>query len=95
MATGNAMRRMRPCPADRPAGRPARTLQVAVTHLGQIAMKTVANLMMGLGMLMLIGYAIIGWKSGGGWVHSPFVMFPAGLVLVTGGAIARFLLPRM
>jgi len=58
-------------------------------------MKTAANFLLGLGTLMLIAYTVIGFKGGAGLIHSPFVMLPAGIILLIGGIIGRFVLPRM
>lgn len=58
-------------------------------------MKLAANFLMGLGSAMLAGYFLIGYKAGADFVHEPFVMFPAGLALVLGGAVGRFVLPRL
>ena len=58
-------------------------------------MKLAAYFMMGLGLAMLTGYFVIGYRASAGFVHEPFVMFPAGLILVLGGAVGRFILPRL
>lgn len=58
-------------------------------------MKTASNFLMGLGLAMLTGYAFIGIKAGADFVHEPFVMFPAGLLLLLAGLAGRFILPRM
>ena len=58
-------------------------------------MKLAANFLMGLGFSMLIGYFVIGFRAGADFVHEPFVMFPAGLLLILAGAAGRFILPRL
>ena len=58
-------------------------------------MKLAANFLLGLGLAMLAGYYVIGLRMGSGLIHEPFVMLPAGLVLVLGGLVAKFVLPRL
>lgn len=58
-------------------------------------MRLAANLLMGLGLAMLMGYAVIGWKAHSGLIHEPFVMLPAGIVCLLGGVVGRFILPRL
>jgi len=67
-----------------------------ITHLNRtLNMKTAANFLTGLGLAMLMGYCIIGIRTGSGFIHEPFVMLPASIVLVLGGLTARFVLPRL
>lgn len=58
-------------------------------------MKKAANVMLGLGLAMLAGYIVIGYRAGAGFVHHPFVMFVGGVILVLGGLAGRFVLPRL
>ncbi len=58
-------------------------------------MKTIANVLMGLGFAMFMGYYIIGLRSGADFVHEPFVMLPGSLMLLAAGLVTRFVLPRM
>jgi len=58
-------------------------------------MKRAANAMLGLGMAMLAAYFIIGFRAGAGFVHHHFVMFVAGIILILGGLMGRFVLPRL
>lgn len=58
-------------------------------------MKIAANFLIGLGLAMLMGYGVIGIRTGSGFIHEPFVMLPASVVLLLGGLTARFILPRM
>ena len=58
-------------------------------------MKLAANFLLVLGLAMLAGYYVIGLRTGSGLIHEPFVMLPASLVLVLGGLVARFVLPRL
>ena len=58
-------------------------------------MKIAANFLIGLGLAMLMGYEVIGVRTGSGFIHEHFVMLPASVVLLLGGLTARFILPRM
>ena len=58
-------------------------------------MKIVANLMIGLGLVMLLAYYVIGLRTGSIFLHEPFVMLPGGIVCLLGGLVARFVLPRL
>ena len=58
-------------------------------------MKLAANFLLWLGLAMLAGYYVIGLRTGSGLIHEPFVMLPASLVLVLGGLVAKFVLPRL
>jgi hypothetical protein len=58
-------------------------------------MKIAANFLIGLGLAMLSGYVVIGFKTGSSLIHEPFVMLPAGIVCLLGGLVGRFVLPRL
>lgn len=67
-----------------------------ITHFNRLLnMKIAANFLTGLGLAMLLGYCIIGIRTGSGFIHEPFVMLPASIVLLLGGLTARFVLPRL
>ncbi|MEY4684865.1 MAG: hypothetical protein RLZ25_1324 [Pseudomonadota bacterium] len=58
-------------------------------------MRLISHILLGLGALMLIGYCVIGIRTGADFIHPPFVMFPGALFLIVGGLAARFILPRL
>ncbi|SMF95859.1 hypothetical protein SAMN02949497_3234 [Methylomagnum ishizawai] len=60
-----------------------------------MTMKHTANGLLGLGLAMLAAYFVIGLRAGAAFVHHPFVMFVGGVVLVLGGWVGRFVLPRL
>lgn len=67
-----------------------------ITYFNRLLnMKIAANFLTGLGLAMLLGYCIIGIRTGSGFIHEPFVMLPASIVLLLGGLTARFVLPRL
>jgi len=45
-------------------------------------MRLASNFLIGLGLVMLTGYYVIGWQTHSGFIHEPFVMLPAGTVFV-------------
>jgi hypothetical protein len=58
-------------------------------------MRQISHFFLGLGALMLIGYCVIGMRTGADFIHPPFVMFWASLFLIIGGLAGRFILPRL
>jgi len=57
--------------------------------------KTASNVLLGLGMVLITAYLIIGIRAGADFVHSPFVMLPGGLLCAAGGIVGRWILPRL
>ncbi|MEI6354401.1 MAG: hypothetical protein WCO47_06710 [Methylococcus sp.] len=58
-------------------------------------MKTASHCLLGLGLILITAYLIIGIRQGAGLIHSPFVMLPGGLLCTAGGIAGRWILPRL
>lgn len=58
-------------------------------------MRLPSYILIGLGLAMLTGYSVIGWRTHSGVIHEPFVMLPAGMVCLLSGLVGRFILPRL
>jgi hypothetical protein len=58
-------------------------------------MNIVSNTLLGIGLVMLTGYLIIGLVNHAGFIHKPFLLFIGGGVLLLAGLFGRYILPKL
>ena len=58
-------------------------------------MNIVSNTLLGIGLVMLTAYLVIGLVNHVGLVHRPFLLFIGGVVLLLAGLVGRYVLPKL
>ena len=58
-------------------------------------MNIVSNTLLGIGLVMLTAYLVIGLVNHVGFIHRPFLLFIGGVVLVLAGLVGRYVLPKL